>query len=150
MNRNLALHIILQKPPAGVDFGLQKGSGSRYETVQTQRSGFQDLHFDLTIEINDEKKTGDQPRFRGPFVQGKPGSLFIYIDIGQAAGQVSVWSRRLKIPLTGITWDIVDQVTADPKMVLETSVPGTAKDGGPNCATVKPFDGWKVSKTRVA
>jgi hypothetical protein len=52
--------------------------------------------------------------------------------------------------LTGITWDIIDQVTADPKMILETTVPGTGKDGGPNCATVKPFDGWKVRKTPVA
>jgi hypothetical protein len=123
MKRDLTLHIVLQKPPIDVDFGLQKGSGAKYETVQTQRSGLHDLHFDLSIEIIEEKKTGDQPRFSGPFVQGKPESLFIYIDIGQAAGQASGWSRRLKIPLTGITWDIVDQMTADPKIILETSVP---------------------------
>jgi len=27
---------------------------------------------------------------------------------------------------------------------METSIPGTGKDGGPNCATVKPFNGWKI------
>jgi Family of unknown function (DUF5990) len=26
--------------------------------------------------------------------------------------------------------------------ILETKVPGTGRDGGPNCATVKPFEGW--------
>ena len=28
--------------------------------------------------------------------------------------------------------------------VLEARVPGTGKDGGPSCATVKPVDGWKL------
>jgi hypothetical protein len=69
---------------------------------------------------------------------------FIYIDIGTAAGQADIWSRRLKIPLTGITWSVIDQVNASSKAVLETHVPGTGKDGSPNCATVKPFDGWRV------
>jgi hypothetical protein len=26
----------------------------------------------------------------------------------------------------------------------DARVPGKGKDGGPNCGTVKPFDGWKV------
>ncbi|MDP4263249.1 MAG: DUF5990 family protein [Bacteroidota bacterium] len=29
--------------------------------------------------------------------------------------------------------------------MLETNVAGTDKDGGPNCGTVKPFDGWKLA-----
>jgi len=141
---DLSLHITLQKPPVGVDFGLQKGAGSQYETVQIQRSGSQDLRFELTVGIQGDRQKDDQPRFRGPFVQGKPGSRFIYIDIGEFAGQVGGWSRRLKIPLTGITWDVIDRVTADGVRVLETSVPGALKDGSPNCATVKPFGGWTI------
>jgi hypothetical protein len=27
-------------------------------------------------------------------------------------------------------------------LLLETRVPGTGRDGGPNCGTVKPFTGW--------
>jgi hypothetical protein len=27
---------------------------------------------------------------------------------------------------------------------IETVVPGSGKDGGPNCGTVKPFNGWKL------
>jgi hypothetical protein len=34
MARELTLRIIIEQPPPGVDFGLQKGSGSVYETVQ--------------------------------------------------------------------------------------------------------------------
>ena len=27
--------------------------------------------------------------------------------------------------------------------VLEARVPGTGRDGGPSCATIKDFEGWK-------
>jgi hypothetical protein len=141
---NLPLRIFLQKPPVGVDFGLQKGAGTKYETVQTQRSGLEDLWFELTIGIHGDRQEDDLPRFRGPFVQGKAANPFLYIDIGEFAGQAGGWSRRLKIPLTGITWTVIDQVAADPTRVLEARVPGALKDGTPNCATVKPFGGWEV------
>lgn len=29
-------------------------------------------------------------------------------------------------------------------MATAARVPGSAKDGGPNCATVKPFHGWSL------
>lgn len=139
----LSLHIILQSPPPGVHFGLQKGSGSKYETVQTQQSDSGDLHFDLTVTIRGDRAKDRSPGFGGPFTQGSHPDNFIYIDIGTYAGQKDIWSRRLKIPLSGITWEIVDQRIANPKLILETHVPGTAKDGSPTCATVKPFVGWK-------
>ena len=50
---------------------------------------------------------------------------------------------RLKVPL-GITWQDIDKLMDDAKLVLGTSLPGTGKDGGPNCATVKPFEGWHL------
>jgi hypothetical protein len=86
-------------------------------------------------------KTGNNmaPEFTGPLVQGPPGDRFIYLDIGTYAGQAdSCWSRRLKVPLSGITGQMIDSHS-----VLEARVPGTADDGGPNCGTVKPFTGWK-------
>jgi hypothetical protein len=79
------------------------------------------------------------PDFSGPFVQGPKGGRFIYIDIGTCAGQRdSRWSRRLKIPLTAIT----EEMTA---AVLETRINGTSRDGGPACATPKPFNGWTTA-----
>ena len=129
----VTLQIILERPPAGVDFGLQKGRGKDFEVIGKQRSTGDDLVFSLALEA---KPAADQTAdFSGPFVQGRPGERFFYIDIGKAAGQFnSEWSRRLKVPLSGIAWP--------PAPELRTRIAGTAKDGGPNCATPKPFAGW--------
>jgi hypothetical protein len=144
MERELTFRIILEKPPAGVDYALQRGKGNTYETVQTRRSSGKDLCFEFTARAQPGAKNAD-PNLLGPFVQGLVGKRFVYIDIGMAARQIdSTWSRRLKIPLTGITAEILKRVEKDAKLIFETHVPGTGKDGGPNCATVKPFAGWKL------
>ena len=140
----ITFRITLLKPPAGVDFGLQKGAGSRYETVQRQRSEGKDLGF----EFNARLKTNDNalPAFSGAFVQGPPSGKFVYIDIGTYAGQKdSGWSRRLKIPLTGLTAETLQKLK-EPTVILEAKVNGTGKDGGPTCGTIKPFQGWHVVK----
>jgi len=139
MKLELKLRIVLERPPKGVDFGLQKGRGSAYETVQKQRSKESDLVFTFIVDAEAESNAV-VPTLRGPFVQGPPDQRFVYLDIGTYAGQQdSCWSRRLKIPLRGITMAMVKS-----QAVLEARVPGTGKDGGPSCATVKPFGGWKL------
>ena len=144
MNQELTLKIILENPFSGVDFGLQKGSGSKYETIQIQRSNDKNLEFEfpITVKINED----GIPNFLGVFVQGPSNQRFIYIDIGRCAGQHDTgWSRRLKIPLTGIDLNIIKQLSTNSNKVLEAKVPGTGKDNGPNCATVKSFAGWHIS-----
>ena len=143
MESELTLQIILIKPTKEVDFGLQQGAGNDYETIQKQRSTGQDLFFKFPIKIKGERKKDLLPKFSGSFAQGPAANKFIYIDIGTYAGQTNTgWSRRLKIPLTGITWEDIDKLISNPHLILEAIVPGTGRDGGPNCATVKPFDGW--------
>ncbi len=135
MESEVRLRIVLEAPPPGVDFGLQKGRGSAYQTIHRQTSVGEDLIFDFAVRV----KAGCAD-FQGPLVQGPPGARFVYIGIGTHAGQVnSCWSRRLKVPLIGIAQEMLDG------SVLEARVPGTGKDGGPTCATVKPFGGWKRS-----
>jgi len=141
---NLTLRIIVQKPPAGLDYGLQKGSGSHYETVQIQRTDGGDLQFCLEVELKNDGEAKGEPRFGGPFIQGPPLGRFIYIDIGHYAGQTGAFGGRIKIPFSDISWDTIANVTADPSAVLETTIPGTGKNGAPACATVKPFDGWRI------
>jgi hypothetical protein len=149
MERELTFQIVLEKPPAGVDFGLQKGRGSGYETIQKQRSATQDLRFEFTARVT-AGVNGKTPNLLGPFVQGPPGARFVYLDIGACAGQTDTsWSRRLKVPLTGITSDTIDHLADHPGIVLETRVPGTGRDGGPNCGTVKPFGGWKLVQSHL-
>lgn len=145
MKQEIIFRIILLKPTKGVVFGLQKGSGSMYETVQKQKCATDELVFECPILVQGDEQKDSLPRLTGPFVQGALPNKFIYIDIGTSAGQMdSPWTRRLKIPLSGITWDFVTQLTSNPTAVPGTRVEGTGRDGGPNCATVKPFDGWHV------
>ena len=148
MKRAVPCRIVLVQPPAGVDFGLQQGHGNDYETVQRQRSGSSDLHFDFTLDLKNELKSAP-PTFVGPFAQGPPADRFVYLDIGACAGQSGThWSRRLKIPLKSITWKMIDGLRDG--AVLETRVAGTGKDGGPSCGTARPFAGWSVALTTPA
>ena len=137
----IALRIVLQRPPAGVDFGLQKGRGSAYETVQKQRSKGEDLEFNFTVTVKAGK--ADLPDFAGPMVQGPSGARFVYLDIGTYAGQTDTpWSRRMKIPLSVIDWAMIQNAAGGSQNTLETSVAGTGRDGGPACGTVKPAPRW--------
>jgi hypothetical protein len=132
VQRELKLRVILERPPAGVDFGLQKGSGSVYETIEKQRSTGGDLTFECAVLVK-TARSGSGPDFGGPFVQGPAGGRFVYIDIGTCAGQQGTpWSRRMKIPLSSIDWQMIDA-----GWIVQTRIPGTGKDGGPTCATVK-------------
>jgi hypothetical protein len=139
----ITLQIILIKPTPEVVFGLQKGSGSNYETIQKQIPTSNDLTFTFLIKVKGDRSNDKLPKLSGSFVQGSADNKFVYIDIGTYAGQSdTIWSRRLKIPLTGITWKDIDSLSSN--SMLQTSVPGTGRDGGPNCATVKPFGGWHL------
>ena len=147
VDSEITLQIILVKPTPEVVFGLQKGSGNNYETVQKQIPTSNDLTFTFTVKVKGDRSKDKLPKFSGSFVQGS-ADRFVYIDIRTYAGQVgTVWSRRLKIPLTGITWKDIDLLTSN--SMMQTIVPGTGKDGGPNCATVKPFDGWHLKNSKV-
>src|ERR1700737_2480342 len=115
----VTLRIVLAQPTAGVDFGLQKGRGSVYEVVGKQRSKGGDLEFEFTVTAKTGRKD-DLPNFAGPFVQGPAGERFVYINIGTSAGQTNTpWSRRLKIPLSGITRDMLHS-----GKVLVAHIPG--------------------------
>src|SRR4051812_9015146 len=106
---DLILRIVLLDPTPGVVYGLQKGKGSNYETIQKQTSSSTDLEFEFTVQAN-EGADGSLV-FLGPFAQGTPGERFVYIDIGTYAGQIGTpWSRRLKIPLSGITKELIGKL----------------------------------------
>jgi hypothetical protein len=122
------LHLILRDPPVGVTFGVQKGSGSVYQTIQVQQSGASDLHFNFGIQIKGDRQKDALPGFKGPFVQGPRLNNFFYIDIGTYAGEYgSVWGRRLKVSLTGITWELVNELNTTPGAILQNQCSGESK-----------------------
>lgn len=146
MATEVPLRIVLVAPPVGVDFGIQQGKGNDYSTILTQRSNDTDLKFEFTLTVKDGAD-GELPNFLGPLSQGPAAGRFVYIDIGKSAGQIdSCWQRRIKVPLGGITWELIRKATANSKLILEARLPGTGKDGGPSCATVHPIEGWKCCK----
>ena len=64
METELTLRIVLQEPPAGVDFAVQKGHGSAYEPVQKQRSKGKDLTFEFTVGVK-RGRDATMPEFTG-------------------------------------------------------------------------------------
>lgn len=145
MKSEVTLNIVLENPTIGVDYGLQEGKGNDFKTIQTKRGNGKNLEFECNIKVKND--IGAIPVFLGPLAQGPAHDRFIYIDIGTFAGQKdSCWDRRLKIPLSGITSTMIRQVLSNPQLKIETTVPGSGKSGGPNCGTVKAFEGWKLNE----
>ena len=63
MNQQLTLRILLETPPVGADYGLQKGGGNTYETIQNQRSASKDLQFNFEVKIKNATSISEEPNF---------------------------------------------------------------------------------------
>ena len=142
--RDIIVRLVLISPPVGIDYGIQKGKGSDYETLYLQRptNPRAQIVFDVPITVTD---ADGAVSFGGPFVQGKPGDRFLYVDIGKYAGQRNTtWARRIKVPLGNINWALIEQAVKSGK-AIETRIPGTAKDGSPTAAsTAKIQSAWTL------
>jgi hypothetical protein len=103
--------------------------------------------FACELRARRDSATGT-PVFLGPFAFGPPTARFLYVSWSAVRpaepGDGRAMFRRAKVPLGGITWAQVEEATARPEAVLEATVPGVARDGGPVCASVSPRDGWRV------
>lgn len=132
----LPLRITVQRPPPGVLFCVQGRPG---EYLSQTRSKDADLVFDFDVRV----VPGDQPRLLGAVVQGSPVQRFVYVCSGTYAGdKTTCWSRRAKVPLIGITSDMVAK--RPPGKRLSAAILGTAADGGPACASVPLLGpGWR-------
>jgi hypothetical protein len=139
----LRLRIHVNNPTPGVLFRVQRGARELAAPVRaTQRQ----LTFEFEVRVG-ERPDG-QPNFLGSFTQGPPNSRFVYVNSGTYAGQVDTpWSRRAKVPLTGISSALVRRARAS-RGVLELEFEGTGSDGGPTCATVKRHSGWRLAESR--
>ena len=137
----LPLRVTVLNPPAGVVFALQ---GGKAELVTPVMATGDNLSFNFEVRVGDRED--ECPNFLGPFVQGPRGGRFVYVNSGTLAGQAdSCWTRRAKVGLKDISWDLVDKVHAKPSSFLEGKIAGKAGDGGPACATVPLIDGgWRI------
>jgi hypothetical protein len=96
------------------------------------------------FEVRLGRRPDGTPNFLGPFAQGPPDARFVYINAGTLAGQPgSRWTRRAKVPLTDITWTLIERAQAAGSPI-EAAIAGRAGDGGPVCATVPLARGWRL------
>ncbi|RZL90008.1 MAG: hypothetical protein EOP82_17255 [Variovorax sp.] len=131
----LQVILVVAGPPFGVLFAVQRG---RDELLQPYASSAEFISFAMTMNLG--PTLADRSfNFRGSYAQGTPADRFIYVNSGILAGQVeSCWERRAKIKLAGIPRYLVETAAGDPNCAIEGRILGTARDGGPVCATVRP------------
>jgi Family of unknown function (DUF5990) len=140
MKHQIPIRIIVNKPLTGVVMKVQRG---RDELLPSAKANDDKLVFDLTLDVD---LSGATPNFLGKYAQGPKDARFIYVNSGTYAGQTGTcWSRRAKLSLTNVTARQIAEVVNGNSIVLQTSFPGTGRDGGPTCASVKGIE-WKVVK----
>ena len=136
----MKLRIVVVTPPLGVTFALQRG---RFEFVPPASCTPDGLAFDFDVRVG--ARPDGAPNFLGPFTQGPPTARFVYINSGTSAGQSdSLWTRRAKVPLAGISHALIEKAGHD--RILEARIAGTGRDGGPACASVPLLGGWTVAE----
>ena len=135
MKGEIQIRFVLENPIEGIDYGIQKGKGKDFETIETQRSDGRDLTLEFLLPV--DQKEG-HPNFTGPISQGPTSGRFVYVDIGRYAGQTNTdHGARMKVPLEGISWAMVDEVLGADGFLV-------ARLPGEQTATTHPIDGWKV------
>ncbi|PYS98145.1 MAG: hypothetical protein DMF63_17150 [Acidobacteria bacterium] len=137
MKHEIPFRIIVDGPLDGVAIRVQKGKNDLLEPSSVAGSKVS-FEFEITVDVD-----GDAPNFLGKFAQGPKDSRFVYVNSGTYAGQhPTAWGRRAKLSLMSITKQQV-QNAIENGSIIETTMPGVGRDGGPTCASVKGLE-WKV------
>ena len=131
----ITLRLTIADPVLGIRYSLQKKDAVHDPRIATDAP----LSFDVPVRLRDDG------RFLGDFVRREgPERRFIYVRIGQSAGQHDTpISRRAKIDIHNIPAALLDQ--ARQGAVLEAVLPGRAGVGTPASATVRPIQGWRAA-----
>jgi hypothetical protein len=140
MKNEISIRIKVLRPLKGIKMKVQRGKD---ELLFPAKDTVDEQIFELDIDVD---LASAVPNFLGKYAQGPKNHRFIYVNSGIYAAQSgTVWNRRAKITLMNVTRAQIDEVLADPALVLETEFDGVGRDGGPTCASVKGLV-WKVTK----
>jgi hypothetical protein len=128
--------IVIEQPVPGVLHSLQEGDTAPFDPKRSKAG--EPLAFEFPLRV------ADGPKFFGPFVRREgPVRRFVYVRIGTSAGDCgSEWTRRMKIDIHDIEPALLERAKAGG--VLQGTINGTAKDGSPACATIKPIS-WTIA-----
>ncbi len=144
MPPTIMLRVTIEGPVPGVALAVQRGRDALVAPVYANADA---VMFEVRAEVR-ERPDGTFV-LAGPEVQGPPSGRFLYVTVGTRAGQpASPWDRRAKVPLTGISPDVLAEARTHSGLVLAARIAGRARDGGPACATVPLLgDGWRLERT---
>jgi hypothetical protein len=138
----LPLRIVVDDPVPDVALAVQNGRSGAATLIPPVRKAANAVVFDVAIAASRADDGG--VRLLGAIVQGPPAARFLYICVGQAAGQAgSPWTRRIKVPLGGITSAMVERLKSGQR--LTAHIHGRDKKGDPACASVKLTEAWKAA-----
>jgi hypothetical protein len=140
MKLDVAFRIIVADPLDGVIMKVQRGKNELLSSSSKDEKRLV-FEFDITVDT-----TAPAPNFLGKYAQGPKDQRFVYVNSGSYAGHHGTcWNRRAKLSLMTITSELIDLAISDPANLVETTMPGIGRDGGPTCATVKGIE-WRVVK----
>ena len=144
VTHSLRLRLSILGPPANVSWAVQLGRSDLWVPVKRSKDR---IEFEVLLEL--VSTAGGEAKVRGPAVQGPRGGRFLYLASGtRAADVMSPWNRRAKISLETLPLDAIRNRPAGAAVVLAGEISGTAKDGGPACASVPLLGkGWALVAT---
>ena len=130
-------------------FGLQEKKPGDWVLHEGTRRANGDILFECECQVK-PRRSGEPPDFAGPFVHGKPGERFLYLSWkpdGWSSTEpepTTTFVRRIKLHLRDITWAQIGEAFHTGG-VLQAIIAGTARDGGPACASVPLVGGkWQL------
>ena len=131
------IRIICITPSAvdeNVTFGLQD-KAQNLLPGQTRADGA----FQFECQLEARRTAGlAQPNWFGAYVHGTPQQRFLYLSLGAHGGDGWNWIRRIKVPLSPITWAQIESAAGN-QGVLEATV-----DGQKSGTVALIGDGWVI------
>jgi hypothetical protein len=135
--RAVRLVLICQDPPPPeidgrpAEFGLQDAHRTLHPG-EVLADGAQ--RFELQVAVKAHAATG-APDFGSPFVHGPALGRFLYLGWRPIGDEL--WTRRYKIPLAAITWQLLDRAGPEGALVARASAAERA-------ATLTLLAGWET------
>ena len=137
------MQLIVVEPPPGVALAVQRGRDGLLAASEESPDA---LVFDFSLVVADLETV--PVRLTGEFAQGPANGRFVYVRAGTLAGQPSsCWTRRAKVPLAGISGELIREAL-DSGKPLVARVAGTAPGGGPFFASVPLLSEWRLDERR--
>ena len=100
------------------------------------------VHYEFEVQVKRNAATA-APRFLGPYVHGTPADPFLYLSWRHTEPEQAPWIRRLKVPLSAITWEQIEKAGRAADSRIEASVSGRGS------GTVSLLgDGWTLQARR--